>query len=878
MIRQNDEPGPQVCPETEDIDLAKNKAKKTEPTAGGKALSFFTVPIWGQWLAALVFLWVLLAIVYGGAMTGGQVFQAADTSNAAAFAAAGDKSLAEGVYPLWNPYLFAGMPSFGSAAYLKYVYPPSMIFNTLQGWGLPPLTWMFGHLLFGGLGMIWMLRRWELPWSVLLLGAVIFLLFPKVVAWGVHGHGSKLGAAMYMPWIVGAVWRILDGRGWRYVGLAGLLVGLMFLRSHPQISFYTLGLVVWLVLWNAVWPLDRRTVAAPGVRWGRAAMVVPALVVGFMLAAVLMIPQYEYSNISIRGQDTAGGGGVGLDYATGWSMAPGEYGSTLFPMAVGFGKATYLGFMPFNDYPNYFGILLVALALAAWSCRRERSLMVSLLVMVLLAVFVSFGRHGFGFYEWLYGWLPFFNKFRIPSMIMVLPAFAAAILAPLSVSRLVSSEQTSPGSGRIRQFMPMVLVMPMVLAGLGLLILLMGGTGMAEGFYRADLQALAQKSGKAAPGILLDVAWSLHRNSLVLIGLILMTAGAAAWASTRSALLKGGGLAWVLLILVAVDLGAVDRLIVHPDRGLQTVVQDPRGGGRLVPSGALLRDYHRQELKAGPGAEALKDLVGHDRVFPLGAEGSTNAWMADGVRSLGGYSPVKMASFEQIRKRLYAGQSPAMRLAAWLSGRVVSFGAPFSEGQLHALRNLGADFTAAREMPGGPVFYTNAAALPRARLLTHWRPVQELPEKDALAPFLDGIQSGTLDFHNTVTLSQRPDPEPIPSNATLPTPVFVKDGMQEVVLDVDTPVPALLLLADMMAPGWQVQVDGQERPLLTADLVLRAVALEAGTHEVRFHYSDPTVSRGLTLSVAGGILTLMMIVFPSFLPRSRRSGEGTGSP
>ena len=37
---------------------------------------------------------------------------------------------------------------------------------------------------------------------VTLLGAVVFVLFPKVVAWGVHGHGSKLGAAMYLPWAV----------------------------------------------------------------------------------------------------------------------------------------------------------------------------------------------------------------------------------------------------------------------------------------------------------------------------------------------------------------------------------------------------------------------------------------------------------------------------------------------------------------------------------------------------------------------------------------------------------------------------------------------------------------------------------------------------
>ena len=87
---------------------------------------------------------------------------------------------------------------------------------------------------------------------------------------------------------------------------------------------------------------------------------------------------HEYAGLSIRGQDTTGGGGVGLDYATGWSLAPSEYGTTVLPMTAGFGKATYLGRMPFNDYPNYFGFLLLALVAAAWLV-GNRSLLVALL-------------------------------------------------------------------------------------------------------------------------------------------------------------------------------------------------------------------------------------------------------------------------------------------------------------------------------------------------------------------------------------------------------------------------------------------------------------------------------------------------------------------
>jgi len=183
------------------------------------------------WLVLAAVLWLVLAALYPGPVLQGRVFASADSSNADAFGLVGDASLRDGHYPLWNPYLFAGMPSFGSLAYPKFVYPPAQVFNLLQQkLGFVPLTWLIGHMLFGGLGMMWLLSRWQLPTSSLILGAVVFLLFPKVVAWGVHGHGSKLGAAMYLPWIVAWALRVQDSESWRRqlraAGMLGLLMGL----------------------------------------------------------------------------------------------------------------------------------------------------------------------------------------------------------------------------------------------------------------------------------------------------------------------------------------------------------------------------------------------------------------------------------------------------------------------------------------------------------------------------------------------------------------------------------------------------------------------------------------------------------------------------
>lgn len=68
----------------------------------------------------------------------------------------------------------------------------------------------------------------------------------------------------------------------------------------------------------------------------------------------------------------------------------------------------------------------------------------------------------------------------------------------------------------------------------------------------------------------------------------------------------------------------------------------------------------------------------------------------------------------------------------------------------------------------------------------------------------------------------------------------------------------LLLLTDQAFPGWKVFVDGEEREILTANMIFRAVGLEAGTHEVEFRYEPLSIRLGAIVSAlaALGILAL----------------------
>lgn len=814
------------------------------------------------WLAALL----LVAILYPGPMFQDRVFGSADAQAADAFRTVADAARKAGDYPFWNPYLFAGMPTFGSLAYTLGVYPPTVLFEFLQNQlGFPPLTWLLGHLILGGVGMWWLLGRWQVPWAGRLTACITWLWFARVVAWGVHGHGSKLGAAMAMPWLLGLAWEILARGRLRAVGLAAIVLGLQFLRGHVQISYYTLLLLGLVTVWSLIRPLGDEPRPAWPERGRRAGLMAIVLALGFSIGAVLLLPVHEYAGMSTRGQEGASGGGrTPYEYATDWSLGPEDLAAAVVPAAAGFGKATYVGRMPFTDYPNYFGWLVLALAVVAWWSPR-RPLVIGLWIASGLGVLVAMGRFSPGVYQLLYEVLPYFDKFRVPSMAMVVPALLLAVLAGLGMSVLIRD-----GDGVARWLRRG----GFVALGFGGLLLLGGGAGLIEGAYRDQLAALAARSGKPTAPVLLDAAWMLHKSLLIRQALVVMVAGGALLVAARRPGFRSLALAPVLALLVAVDLGTVARLVTHPEHRLMQVARTAEGGARLVQAPALEQPWRPGRTMQVPAAqaEAITGVVGHDRLLPLGADAASNAFMTAGVRSLGGYHPAKPAVAETIRQRLFGGV-PSGPVARWLGTTAVLIPGTLPPELLERFAAAGLPLVSPGSAAGDRMLYRVQEPLARARLVDRWVPANG----DDLERFLDALADGRHDPTTTVQLAETPAPAPETGSEPLPRPEFVHDGLDVVELAVTTPRPALLLLADLMAPGWRVTVNGEAAPILVADHVLRAVALPAGSHEVRFEYHDPAFARGLALALAGLVVALALVIWP-WMRRGGGHRAETGQP
>ncbi len=765
--------------------------------------------------ASLAFLFVV-CVVFRALVFGGQTFVSPDTTAPLGFVRVGELALKAGQYPLWNPYAFTGMPSFASGAYNPLIYPPDWPVALVQKvLPLPGLSWMLLYYFLAGLGTYLLARRWGASSIAAIVAGVAFMATPNLVANGAHGHGSQMVNEAYLPWMLlfaSRLWR--DGK-WGDTATLALLVGFQLLRGHVQIAYYG-----WLAIGLlSLFEFARRVGSPGGARaaGGRVFQLVLALGLGFALSAFFALPIREYAQYSIRGDGA--GGGVTYAYATSWSLGPIETLTFLVPGALGFGGGTYWGSMPFTDFPNYMGLAILACAFLAIAAGKRRFEVSFLLVLALLALLVALGKHS-ALYNFLFEHLPYFNKFRVPVMILILLQLAVAVLAALGLTAV--AEAVADPARRKR-----MLLWTGVLLGVTALGLLSGMMGDAwRGAYTAAAQAGRPEMSPAA----IDVGYRAMSSDLVRVTFLALVALFALFAALRTWIKPGVAIALVGVVTMF-DLLPIDTRLMQDVLGAPTTL-----------SAASERDDVIDYLVA-------QKPKGEFRVFPV-REFQSNRYAGFALASLGGYQAAKPRLYQSFldADSGRARQSPiAWRL---LNVRYIVF-----PGILPTSMGLTEVFRGQQD-----IVYEFPGALPRATLVPSFRVV---PHEQQLALFSDP----NSDPAQVTLLSEDPGIQPQPGG----TVSIDEYGLNRVRLTSVTPGPSLLRLADLSFPGWTVTVDGKAAKGLTADYLVRAVAVPAGTHKVVWEFHDQAFERGLWISIVAFVLILGLYLVPRFVRATPRA-------
>jgi Bacterial membrane protein YfhO len=308
-----------------------------------------------------------------------------------------------------------------------------------------------------------------------------------------------------------------------------------------------------------------------------------------------------------------------------------------------------------------------------------------------------------------------------------------------------------------------------------------------------------------------------------------------AWFASRRSL--GAAVASVGVVLLAlIELWPVSNRVMEPALG------DP-----IQRNLELGRDDIVDFLqKAGP--------AGTFRVLPS-QEFQSNRLAGFGIASVGGYHAAKPRLAQDFLDARLADHPAWMRL---LNVRYLILPQQLPNAPPYlTLVHSGTSYT------GQPSFvYENQLALPRATVVGAYRVVTP-----AIA-ILDSVAAHTVDAADVTYLEEDPKLTLGPvANAHADIASY---RLNDVTIDVDTPGPGLLRLADLWYPDWTVTVDGKPARLLKADYLLRAVPVPAGKHRVVFRFESQAMRRGLMLSI-GSLVVVLALFALDFVMRRRRA-------
>ncbi len=706
------------------------------------------------------------------------------------------RSLASGQSPFWTPNVFAGWPQIAD--------PQSLIFSpfhfALALFDATPSfvaadAVVFALLFIGGLGVILIFH--ERGWHE--AGAIVAAL---AFAFGGSNasrlqHIGLLESACWLPAALFLLMRALDRASWRWGVAAGLAAGLIAL-GRDQVALLGLYVLAGFVLWHWLAGAGVRARIKASVRPLAAGAVAGALVIALpalltmMLAASSNRPEIGYE-IAVRGSlhpadllmlvfaDLFGAADRNVPY----------WGPPSFPWHEALGTTDL--YHAQNIGQLYAGALVVVALIGfgvlrgfLWQ-REVRFFTVALVALLLYAL----GKYTPAFLA-MYEVLPGVSLYRRPADATFPLGLMLAICAGFCVHLWLIDPEPAGKSWQLR-----------IAGGIALLLI-----GMAA--------ALGIKIGP----------W---REALWPMGFGLLTAVCAIGA-LRLAYRYAGTNA----MIATAALGA----FATADLSFNNA---PHESNALPPSfyEALLPQTKNETIAllqsklaetAAPDRRDRVELIGIRYHWP-------NIGLIYGLDHLFGHNPLRLRDFTQAtnaadtvavpEQRQFSALLPSYNspLESLFGVRFIATGVPVE--QIDTSLKPGDLVQVARTADA--TVYENPRALPRVMLAGDWR----------LANFDEMLRTGAwpaVDPRVTVLLERSPRPSFPPVAAAEGTAKIVSYRNTEVVVEVETPASAMLVLNDVWHPWWRASIDGAPAEILKANVLFRAVAVPPGRHVVRFTF------------------------------------------
>lgn len=749
-----------------------------------------------------------------------------------------------GVNPLWTNSMFGGMPTYTigvpeSNNYIGYIQ--TAITTILAK---PAYFFFLSMLCFYVLMAVMRVDRW-----LAVIASFAFAFSTNNAVLIAAGHDTKVMALSYLPAVFAGLIVLYRGRWLPGAALLGLSLTLMVGANHFQVDYYALIMIGFYVLAKLIITLKEQKDIKAFLIASIIAIVIAGVSVGPSMASILTTKEYVKttmrggeSELTINHDDGKKSGGLDKDYAFMWSNGIGETFSLMIPYLYGGSTSEPVEKAPETEEliggqaqqlplywgpqnmgiagPQYLGAIVCFLFVLSLFVVKSGHKWWILAVCVLM-IMMSWGDHFKAFNYFLFDNLPLYNKFRAPTMSIIIPQLLFPFLGFWGLWEIVK------GNVQKDDLIKNLKIAVGITAGLCILL----GVGGSMFFDYTNPVADARLP-KEIMGALKNDRAALAMKSGVTSAVFILLAAALIWAFVkekinRNILIGGVGL------LVAIDLFSVAHNYLNDDNYIDESEYEAFYAPRPVDQ------------------QILQDKDPYYRVLDVSTNTYNDAVQAYWHKCIGGYSPAKMEIYQDMID--------------------MNLGGAHSDGKFNSevLNMLNTKYII---FNGGPQQTPVAQQVPTA-CGNAWF-VDEVKFVKTADEEMTSLKASALGDTVQVANAFNPRHTAIVHNdfaKELNGYKFGKDstaaikltryGLNKLEFTAANSKDGFAVFSDIWYPyGWQAYVDGKETPIVRANYLLRAIKIPAGNHKVEFRFDPQSYKTGDRIAMISSIVIIALLL------------------
>lgn len=763
---------------------------------------------------------------------------------------------------VWTNSMFGGMPGY----MISVLYPGNLATPLAN---LPrQLFSIASFIILYLIGFFVLLRSLKINTWLSVAGAIAFGFSSYFIIILSAGHMSKANAIGFLPLVIAGVLMVFREKYLPGAILFALGLSLELLAGHPQITYYGLILLGIYAIVELVFSVKEKALAA----FGKSVLY---LLAGMIIAVGMnfsrLYTSWQYSKETIRGPSELTSNnenktsGLDKDYVVQWSYGIDETLTLLIPnfkggaTQIGAGEKSesykalrqnniqnpkqvirsiimYHGKQPSTAGPVYVGavvLFLFFLGLFVVKGRYKWWLVSATVVSIVL----SWGGNFMALTSFLLDYLPMYNKFRAPSMTLVIAQITIPLLGFIALEQIIS------GKTEKKEWLNGLKWATVITGGISLFfVILPRSVGDFSSPYDVQLRL---------PDWLVDAAVADRVNALKMDALrslifIALAAGLLfVWSREK---VKSLVMVSLIGVLILIDLWTVDKRYLNNDNFVSK-----RETENPFPEMPVDKAIHQD-----------KDL--YYRVLPVQGDPFQDARTSYFHKNVGGYSAAKLRRYQEMIENHFYPEMQEMVTGLQAGSQPDS-----------VFRNL----TAINMLNTKYVIYDlnaqplqNPHALGNAWFVGSYREVQNADEELSILNQIDPRAEVVVDRRFSPLLSGKRFAKDESANIVLTEyqPNYLKYNSK-------TSSEQLAVFSEIYYKnGWEAYVDGEKVPHFRVNYILRAMILPAGEHVVEFKFHPASYYTGNKVSLASSLLLILAIAgfaFSEYKKRKAIAGETT---